>query len=216
MSKSLRGIGAGLVKFIGSVLGVVTNSDGYIDINGKRFYALTTTVAAGDATSAPAGSIGVTTYATGLRQLFVSDGTYWQDYPNQESVITEVSTIATTSTTDAFTAAPFAGKLIGAVFIGKDALAANDTNYITFTLTNLGQAGAGSTALLAATNPNTTKVTGGTALGANTRRDLTLHGTAGNLVVAQHDRLKLTATATGTLANTITNGTLILIWQRTV
>jgi hypothetical protein len=94
--------------------------------------------------------------------------------------------------------------LNAARFSGVDALTANDTNYLTFTITNLGQAGAGSAAMLAATDANTTKATGGTGLAANTLRSLSLSGTAANLVVAAGDRIRIRAAATGTLANTVT------------
>jgi hypothetical protein len=114
------------------------------------------------------------------------------------------ATIATTGNSDVFVIAPADGVLSGADFSGVDALAANDTNYITFSITNLGQAGAGSAAMLAATDANTTKLTGGTALTANARRSLTLNGTAANLIVVAGDRLRLRAAATGTLANTVT------------
>lgn len=114
------------------------------------------------------------------------------------------ATIATTSNSDVYMIAPAAGVLSSAVFSGVDALAANDTNYITFSITNLGQAGAGSAAMLAATDANTTKATGGTAIAANTVRTLSLNGTAANLVVAAGDRIRIRAAATGTLANTVT------------
>jgi len=114
------------------------------------------------------------------------------------------ATIATTSNSDVFVIAPAAGTLTSVVFSGTDALAANDTNYITFSITNLGLAGSGSAAMLAATDANTTKATGGTALTANAARTLTLSGTAANLVVAAGDRLRIRAAATGTLANTVT------------
>ena len=65
-------------------------------------------------------------------------------------------------------------------------------------------AGAGSAAMLAATDANTTKATGGAGLSANTLRTLTLNGTAANLVVAAGDRLRIRATVSGTLANTVT------------
>lgn len=71
-------------------------------------------------------------------------------------------------------------------------------------MTNLGQAGAGTTVMLAATDANTTKATGGTALSANTKRSLTLNATAANLVVAAGDRLLIRAAATGTLAGAVT------------
>lgn len=114
------------------------------------------------------------------------------------------ATIATTGNSDVFMIAPAAGVLTSAVFSGVDALTASNTDYITFSITNLGQAGAGTAAMLAATDANTTKSTGGTGLAANTVRSLTLNGTAANLVVAAGDRIRIRAAATGTLANTVT------------
>ena len=114
------------------------------------------------------------------------------------------ATIATTGNTDGYLLVPETGTLAGADFSGIDALAASDTNYITFSITNLGQDGAGTTAMLAATAANTTKTTGGAAIVANTKRALTVHGTAANLVVTAGDRLLVRAAATGTLANTVT------------
>lgn len=186
--------------------------------NGQRLYQFTTAITAGTtATTAPSGSLGVTSNETGVGQVFVSDGSYWQDLTGQESVVLNLATIPTSAGNNyAYTAAPFKGKLLSAVFTGVDALATSDTNYITFGLTNLGQAGAGSNAMLAASDANTTKATGGTALAANTKRSLTLHGTAGNLAVAAGDRLRFAPAGTGTLANTVTGGALVLIFQRTV
>ena len=122
------------------------------------------------------------------------------------------ATIATTGNTDIFIIAPYAGVLSTAIFSGVDALAASDSNFITFTITNLGQAGAGSAAMLAATDANTTKTTGGTALSANARRNLTLSATSANLAVARGDRLRLRAAATGTLVNTVAFPVYVLIW----
>ncbi len=113
-------------------------------------------------------------------------------------------TIAVTGSTDEYVIVPKTGKITGIDFSGIDALAANDTNYITFSVINMGQAGGGSTALLAATDVNTTKATGGSALAANTKRSLTLHGTPANLDVVVGDRLRIRAAAAGTLANTVT------------
>ncbi len=126
------------------------------------------------------------------------------------SISEQGGTIATTGNTDEYVIVPKTGKITGIDFSGIDALAANDTNYITFSVTNLGQAGAGSTAILAATDPNTTKATGGSALAANTKRSLTLHGTAANLDVVVGDRLRIRAAATGTLANTVTKPVYLL------
>ena len=114
------------------------------------------------------------------------------------------ATITTTGNSDVFVIAPVSGVLSAAWFSGVDALAASDTNYITFTVTNLGTSGSGTAAMLAATDANTTKTTGGTALTANAQRVLSLNGTAANLVVAAGDRLRIRAAATGTLANTVT------------
>lgn len=114
------------------------------------------------------------------------------------------ASIATTGNTDNYVIVPETGTLDSVDFSSLAALTANDSNYITFSITNLGQAGAGSTAMLAATDANTTKSTGGTGLSANTKRSLTLHGTAANLAVTAGDRLLIRAAATGTLAGAVT------------
>lgn len=123
---------------------------------------------------------------------------------NGFSISQQGATVATTGNSDIFVVVPAAGTLTAARFSGVDALAANDSNFITFTITNLGTTGSGSNAMLAATDANTTKATGGTALSANALRSLSLNGTAANLVVAAGDRLRIRAAATGTLANTVT------------
>lgn len=123
------------------------------------------------------------------------------------------ATIATTGNTDAYFIAPRTMTLFQVEFSGTDALAASDTNYITWTITNLGQAGAGSAAMLAATNPNTTKATGGAALGANTKRTLTPSTTLNNLNVIQGDRILIRAAVTGTLANTVTFPVYLLLFR---
>lgn len=47
--------------------------------NGAGIYFLTTAITANSTTTtAPAGSIGVTTNATGLGKMFISDGSKWQ------------------------------------------------------------------------------------------------------------------------------------------
>ena len=116
------------------------------------------------------------------------------------------ATIATTGNTDGYIIAPITGNLLSVDFSATDALAASDTNYITFTITNLGQGGAGTTAILAATDANTTKATGGTAITADDKwaSGLTLNATPNNTQVVEGDRLRIRAAATGTLANTVT------------
>lgn len=147
------------------------------------------------------------------------DGNFSQrvDFPDiflyTEPVNVSSATIATTGNTDTYFLAPRDMTLQLAYFSGIDALAASDTNYITWTITNLGLAGAGTSAMLAATDPNTTKATGGSALSANTRRTLTLNSTIINLEVVQGDRIRIRAAVTGTLANTVTFPNYLLIFQ---
>lgn len=113
-------------------------------------------------------------------------------------------TIATTGNTDCYYIAPETMTLFAVYFSGTDALATSDVNYITWTVTNLGQAGAGTNAMLLSDNLNTTKTTGGTAISANTKRSLVLTTTVNNLEVTQGDRIRIRAAVTGTLANTVT------------
>lgn len=134
---------------------------------------------------------------------------------NQQQVQTTGATIATTGNTDVYMTAPFAGTLASLSITPLVALATSDTNYITWTATNLGQAGAGSTAMLAATDSNTTKATGGTALSISTPRSLTLSATSANLVVAAGDVIRIRAAATNTLANTVTVPVYSAVFTRT-
>lgn len=113
-------------------------------------------------------------------------------------------TVTTTGEVQIPIIAPVSGTLTGIKFYGKDALATNNTNYVTFSATDTGQSGAGTTVLLAATNANTTKTTGGTAIAANTPRNLTLTTVGADLVVTAGDLILVIITPTGTLANTIT------------
>jgi carbon monoxide dehydrogenase subunit G len=114
------------------------------------------------------------------------------------------TSIATTGNTDEYLIAAKTGKLAGAVFSSLAALAAHDSNYVTFSITNLGQGGAGTAVMLAATDANTTKATGGTALTANAKRTLTLSSTTADLAVTEGDRLMVRFAATGTLAGAVT------------
>lgn len=127
-----------------------------------------------------------------------------------------IATIATTSTSDDYVIAPVSGKLFEALFSAIDALAAHGSNYITFSITNLGQAGAGSNAMLLASDANTTKTTTGSAIAANTKRTLTLNTDATKRAVVAGDRLRIRATATGTLANTVTGANFLLTFEKDV
>ena len=95
------------------------------------------------------------------------------------------------------------GTLVKASILVTTTVAVSDTDYWTFDLMNKGAADAGTTAMLAATDANTTKATGGSALTANIVRNLTLHGTSANLVVAAQDVLRLTATKAASGANLV-------------
>ena len=54
-------------------------SGAYVEIGAVRFYGFSTAITANvTTTSAPAGSIGRTTHATGRGKAFYSDGTKWQ------------------------------------------------------------------------------------------------------------------------------------------
>lgn len=75
----IKGIFNGLVRFAGIILKVSVPGGGYISINGKRLYFLSTAITANStATTAPAGSFAVTTHATGQNSIFRSDGSVWQ------------------------------------------------------------------------------------------------------------------------------------------
>ena len=123
-------------------------------------------------------------------------------------VVISGGTIATTGNTDFYTMAPKAGKLTRVDLSALAGLATNDTNYLTFTITNLGQAGAGTAAMLASSPAGTN-----TTIAANTKRQLTLTAVAADLVVAAGDRLLIRAAATGTLANTVTAPVFKLSYQ---
>jgi hypothetical protein len=115
-----------------------------------------------------------------------------------------VGTVAATSATSGYGIVPKSGTIKAGFFSSVDALARHASNYVTFSITNLGQAGAGSTAILATDDGNTTKTTTGVAIVANGKFTLVLHGTAANLAVVEGDRLQFTVTAAGTSANTNT------------
>ena len=68
-----------------TILGIEIGSDGTVptaDVkfsNGLYFVALSTAITANTtATTAPSGSLGITSHATGVGKLFISDGSKWQ------------------------------------------------------------------------------------------------------------------------------------------
>lgn len=142
---------------------------------------------------------GLSTYAAPV-PLFTDD-----TGPN-----TAVISVTDTKIARGYYVVPKSGILTGVDFVGEDTLAANDTNYVTFAVTNKSKGGAASIAMLAATDANTTKSTGGSAITTNTTRALTLNGTAANLRVLKGDVIRITATTAGTLANVVDVPTAVL------
>jgi hypothetical protein len=118
--------------------------------------------------------------------------------------------------TDIYVIAPCNGKLSEVLFSGVDALAANDTNFITWTIVNLGQSGAGSAAMLTGGNVNTTRATGGSALAANTKRALSVSSVPADITVQQGDRIRIRAAGSGTLANAVNGAAYLLTFQRSL
>ena len=70
------------LKFVGKVLKAKIATNGYLEVNGKRIYFLTSAVT-GNTTAAanvPANSFAFTSHATGGGKIFYADGTKWQVY----------------------------------------------------------------------------------------------------------------------------------------
>lgn len=140
-----------------------------------------------------------------LQGQLVNYGVEFQNLFNYTEGINVISaTIATTGNTDTYFIAPRTLTIFQVDFSATTALATSDTNYITWTITNLGQAGTGTKAILAATAAETTKATGGSAISVDTKRQLNISSTIPNLQMIQGDRIRIRAAVTGTLANTVT------------
>ena len=129
----------------------------------------------------------------------------------RKSVLLHPATVGTSAgNTDIYAIAPVTGYLDTAWFSCVDALAANGTNHVTFSITNLGQAGSGTTAMLDATkNTTDSDVTGYSAIAANTLKSLYISnvmtdGQFANREVVAGDRLLVRIVAAGTLANSLT------------
>jgi predicted RecA/RadA family phage recombinase len=119
---------------------------------------------------------------------------------NSRPVIVPLGTVSVTTSQVAFVA-PTAGSLNAAKIVTKDAVAANDTKYWTFTLTNKGAAGAGTDKIV----EMTTEATG---LAAYTALSLGTLSTT-HKVLAAGDVVLFTATATGSATN-LTEAALML------
>lgn len=114
--------------------------------------------------------------------------------------------IATTGVTSVYITAPETSRVSSVAFAGSQGHGTSSTNYITFQIVNLGQAGAGTNELLHGSCTTKGTDAGGLGtLGTNTTYSLTLSATVGTLSVSRNDRMRLDATVTGTLTNTITS-----------
>lgn len=134
----------------------------------------------------------------------VSDTPVWKNIQQGDALAPVASaTISDTGNTDCYVVAPVTGYLTGVEVSGATALAADDTNYVTWTIKNLNKGFVAPTDMLAADALNTTQLTGGQALPENEKIDLVLSGTTENLYCDAGDRLLIRAAATGTLANTV-------------
>jgi len=122
-----------------------------------------------------------------------------------------IGTIAATGSGEILIRAPVTGAIATVSLVANNALAASDTNFLTFTSINKGT-GAGSTAILTAVPTNTTKATGGQAIVAYTPVAFALGAT---LAVTGGDVLTFSWSATGTLANTVTGVTVIFVFTST-
>lgn len=112
------------------------------------------------------------------------------------------SSIATTGTTTFYAIAPMSGRVTGVTFSASTGVAANDSKYIEFTITNKGQSGNGTAVMLATTS--TTKASGVGTVTADAAKSLNLTSTLTDRDVVKGDRLKISATANGTLDAAVT------------
>lgn len=121
-----------------------------------------------------------------------------------------ITQIPTTGVSNTVTMVPEDGYLHSVDLNFNGTLVANDTNYVTFALENRGQNGSGTVQMLATTDLNTTKLTGGSGIVQFARKTLTISSTISNLAVKAGDGLRLYVTVTGTLGGAVTGGTMIL------
>lgn len=78
-----KGIGNTFIKGVRRIIWISHDDAGWIElgVGQKRLYLTNTAItSAVTATSAPVGSIALTSHATGRNQIFRSDGSYWVEY----------------------------------------------------------------------------------------------------------------------------------------
>ena len=134
----------------------------------------------------------------------------------EQNLVMNLGTIsATTSPLKIVGVFPKNATITAVNLIVNTAITANDTNYWTFALTNKGTAGTGTTVLLAATDANTTKATGGFSMVAYDTTAATVTTTATDLNVSQGDVIVLTATKAASAANLVDLSVEIVYKERT-
>ena len=142
-------------------------------------------------------------------ETFSLEGAMFTDAGAANDIVVTAATVS-----DASFMVPRAGFLQSVQLIAEDALALSDTNFLTFSLINNGNSGAGTTEMLSVTaDTHTTKTTGpGIAITAETGRPFTVSATAASLRVAAGDLLTFKSTVTGTLVNAVNKPKVRLIF----
>lgn len=175
------------------------------DKDGLAYFGKCTGVPPTNANFFSPGCIMIRTDGTNGSVIYINVGStavpLWGLGGIENSYTVSTATIGTTGNATNYAIAPASGMLVGASFTDGSSLAASTSNYVSFTITNLGQNGTGTAAMLLATTTNTTKVTGLT-IGAT--RALGLTTTSANLLVNAGDVLQITGSSNGTLAGTVT------------
>lgn len=144
---------------------------------------------------------GFTGVSQGQPVYVASDGSLSHTAPSSGEIPVQQN-LGTVSATTSFNIIVPDGctSLAQLAFAVKTTVATDDTNYWTVSVANQGNSAA---AMLAATAPNTNKVTGGTAFTAETERLLTLTATTANLAVTAGQILEVTFTKTASAANLV-------------
>ncbi len=119
---------------------------------------------------------------------------------------------ATTSPLRIIGVVPKNATITGINVLVATTITANDTNYWTFAITNKAGNGSGSTALLASSDSNTTKATGGIGITAFDTTALSLTSTSADLNVSAGDCLVLTATKSASASNLV-DATIQIIYK---
>lgn len=103
----------------------------------------------------------------------------------------------------------FKAKVLRAYILAEGDVATSDSAYHIITITNKGTDGTGTDEILATSDANSTKATGGAAISDKVLRPLTLHGTEANLILERDEVLEIKTTVTGS-PDDLVNASLVL------